>query len=130
MWTEAHTPALAVLIVDDQAAVREGLARLISSLGPPFGAVHTAANAAEALEVLQRARPQLVVLDVDLAGDDGLALLPQMTADAAVLVLTSHGDDATITCARDGGARAFVHKQRPASDLVDSLRRLAALQLA
>ena len=130
MWTEEHTPALAVLIVDDQAAVRQGLSRLILSLGPPFGAVHTAANAAAALEIVQRARPQLVVLDVDLAGDDGLALLPQMTGSAAVLVLTSHGDDATIARARDGGARALVHKQRPASDLVESLRRLAAVQLA
>lgn len=130
MWTEAHFPALAVLIVDDQAAVREGLTRLISSLGRPFGDVHTAASTTEALQVLSRARPQLVVLDVDLAGEDGLALLPKLTADAAVLVLSSHGDAATIARACDGGARAFVHKQRPASDLVDALRRLAALQLA
>ncbi len=130
MWNQAPAPALAVLVVDDQAIVREGLSRLIASLGAPFGAIHTAANFAQAIEVVERAQPQLVILDVDLAGEDGLMLLPQLTAAASVLVLTSHGDDTTIARARAGGACAFVHKQRPASDLVNSLRQLAAAHLA
>jgi DNA-binding NarL/FixJ family response regulator len=100
--TGAAAPTLAapiaVLVVDDQLAVREGLTRLIACAQIPLRCVCTAASVAEALRLAQLHGPEVVVLDVDLAGDDGLALmlpLARLVPGAAVLVLTSHGDAAT-----------------------------------
>jgi FixJ family two-component response regulator len=67
-----------------------------------------------------------VVLDVDLAGDDGLSLLPEAAAGASVMVLTSHGDVATRARAARLGAHAFVEKSAPAAELLAALARLGA----
>lgn len=120
------SPLLAVLVVDDQAAVRDGVARLVACLPLPLRAVHTAANAAQALQLAAWLQPDLVLLDVDLAGDDGLALIPQL-APAAVLVLSCHGDAATRARAMRLGAGAFLEKHQPASDLLAAVAHLAQL---
>jgi two-component system, NarL family, nitrate/nitrite response regulator NarL len=119
---------IAVLVVDDQLAVREGLTRLIACGQIPLRCVFTAATVAEALRMAQLHRPEVVVLDVDLAGDDGLALLPQLAPSVAVLVLTSHGDTATRARALLLGAMAFVEKHQPAADLLGAIVRIAHLQ--
>lgn len=125
----AHGPRwpAAVLVVDDQLAVREGLARLIAASGLVLRGIHTAANSAQALALMQSVRPELVLLDVDLAGEDGLALLPKMVPTARVLVLTSHGDEHTRARARSGGASDFLHKQHPAHLVIDCLRTMLTL---
>lgn len=122
----APDTALHVLIVDDQAAVRAGLRRLLASASLPLFSVRTAATRDEALGDLALAPPDLLILDVDLAGDDGLALIAHCSRRTQVLVLTSHGDAATRARARRLGAAAFVEKQAPATELVAALRRMQA----
>lgn len=122
--TDAGLP-LRVLIIDDQPAVREGLARLIGATPSGLREVHTASNATEALRLLLHTRAQVVVLDVDLAGADGLELLPTLLLHARVVVLTSHGDPATRSRALRLGAEAFVEKTEPASVLLAQVARLA-----
>ena len=125
-FAPAPPTPLCVLVVDDQAAVREGLARLIA--GAPHGprVVHTAANASQALELARRFAPQVVVLDVDLDGVDGLALMPHFVPHARVVVLTSHGGPATRARARTLGASAFVEKGDSAAVLLMAVAALAA----
>jgi len=122
-----HEP-VTVLVIDDQRAVREGVARLISCAGMPVGQVRTAGSAAEALLVARQCHPEVVVLDVDLDGDDGLALLPELARAASVLVLTSHGDKTTRARALHLGAQCFVEKHQPAAELLagvaDLVRRV------
>jgi two-component system, NarL family, nitrate/nitrite response regulator NarL len=122
------TAPIAVLVVDDQLAVREGLTRLIACAQIPLRCVCAAASVAEALRLAQLHGPEVVVLDVDLAGDDGLALMAQLAPSVAVLVLTSHGDPATRARARLLGAMAFVEKHQPAADLLGAIVRIAHLQ--
>lgn len=114
-----------VLVVDDQLAVREGISRLIACASMPMVCVGTAANGAQALLALARVRPEVVVLDADLAGEDGLALIPLLSLHAVVLVLTSHGDPATRQRAARLGARAFIEKHEPAAVLLESIVNLA-----
>ena len=116
-----------VLVIDDHAAMRAGLAQLIG--GDPLvpRSVFTTGSSAVALRHLNEARPQLVVLDVDLAGVDGLVLLPQLAALAHVVVLTNQDDAATRHRALRLGADAFVVKGAPASALLAHLARLATL---
>ena len=126
---EKHTDGVGVLVVDDQLAVREGLARLISCASLPWRCVTTAWNGAEALSAAARMHPEVVVLDVDLAGEDGLALIPQLKKTANVLVLTSHGDTATRARARSLGASAFIEKHQPAADLLGSISEIGHLRM-
>lgn len=116
---------IGVLVVDDQPAVREGVARLIACAPMALRCVSTAANGAEALSAATRLQPDVVVLDVDLAGEDGLALIPQLRLTSRVLVLSSHGDSATRTRARQLGALAFVEKHEPAVELLGAIVEIA-----
>ena len=120
---------MGVLVVDDQLAVREGLARLIACAPMALRYVRTAATRAEALSAAARLAPDLVVLDVDLAGEDGLALIPQLSRTVRVLVLTSHGDAATRARATAMGAHAFIEKHQPAAELLGAIVRLVDTQM-
>ncbi|MES2715593.1 MAG: response regulator transcription factor [Pseudomonadota bacterium] len=121
-------PALAVLVVDDQAAVRDGVARLIACAPLTLRQVCTAATAEHALRLAAWLQPDLVVLDVDLAGGDGLALIAQL-APATVLVLSCHSDVGTRERAQRLGAGAFIEKHQPAAELLGALVQLAHLHL-
>ncbi len=127
-FVQPITP-IGVLVVDDQYAVREGLARLIACAPMALRYVVTAATTGEALSTAARLHPDIVILDVDLAGDDGLALIPQLSLTSGVLVLTSHGDAATRARAKRLGARAFIEKHQPAADLLGSIAEICRLPM-
>lgn len=120
---------LTVLVVDDQVAVREGLVRLISCGGIPLHAIGTAATCAEALSAATKLRPEVIVLDADLNGEDGLALIPHLSGIAGVLVLTCHGDPMTRSRAIRLGARAFLEKHVPAAQLLSMIADIGHHQI-
>src|SRR5450759_1780421 len=128
-FTEFREPIapIGVLVVDDQLVVREGLARLIACAPMALRYVSTAATGAEALSAAARLHPDVVVLDVDLAGEDGLALIPLLALTAGVLVLTCHGDAATRARAARLGALAFIEKHQPAADLLGAIAAICRL---
>ena len=78
----------------------------------------------EAGRACRQARAAIDGLDVDLGGEDGLALIPAL-APAAVLVLSCHGDSATRERALRLGAQAYIEKHQPAAELLAALVRLA-----
>ena len=112
---------IGVLVVDDQRAVREGVAELVRSSPIPLRDVLTASNCVTARSAAALLQPELVVLDVDLAGEDGLTLIGQLGPAAHVVVLTGRGDVATRDRARQLGASAFVDKGRPAAELLAAI---------
>ena len=129
--SHARSPALpqvAVLVVDDQAAVRNGVCSLIACTSLPLREVCSAATPASALRLAALLLPDVVVLDADLGGEDGLALIPQL-APALVLVLSCHGDAHTRDRAWRLGARAFIEKHQPAAELLAALVQLSHLQM-
>ena len=116
---------LAVLIVDDQTAVREGLVALIAAACIAPRGVYGAATCDEALSAMRLHAPDLIVLDIDLAGDDGLALIGQLQGRERVLVLSANPTHEARSLALAVGAAAFVGKGEPAADLLSALRSLA-----
>lgn len=120
------TAAIGVLVIDDQLAVREGVSRLISCSPFTLRAIGSAATAAQALALAERLRPDVAVLDVDLAGEDGLALIPRFPPGTKVLVLSCHGDPTTRARAHRLGARAFVEKHQPAAELLALIVEVAS----
>jgi len=117
---------LAVLVVDDQKAVRDGLVSLIAASGMPWRAVYAAASRDEAMVIVRRHAPEVIVLDIDLAGDDGLALLSQLDRHERVLVLTTHDDAMSRQRALWLGATGFARKGEPSNALLLHLAAVAA----
>lgn len=114
----ALPPALQVLIVDDQAAVRRGLRCLLTvQLLLPAGQVREAATLNQARAALAAQRPGLLLLDVDLAGDDGLALLPLPPATTVVVLSSSAHEPGVRQRALKGGAAAVLPKAMSAPQL-------------
>jgi DNA-binding NarL/FixJ family response regulator len=108
-----------VLVVDDHATIRWNLRNLIDGERPRLCVVGTAGTADEALLHARQLKPQVVVLDVNLAGEDGLSLMPALRALACeVVVLTSLTDPRVEFHAMRLGAFACVHKTAPAAQLL------------
>ena len=98
-----------VLVVDDEQAIRDFLARGLAEEG---FAVETAGDVASAREKLAANRPELVLLDVMLAGDDGLGLLTDIrrTSDIPVILLTGKGRETDRILGLKMGADDYVVK--------------------
>jgi DNA-binding NarL/FixJ family response regulator len=123
MQAMSNNGAVRVLVVDDHPAIRFGIASLIDGEHPRLCTVGTAVTADEALDLARAQQPHVVVLDVDLAGDDGLALIPalQRAAPCKVVVLSSLDDPQLAAHARQRGADACLHKTAPAAQLLDHI---------
>jgi DNA-binding NarL/FixJ family response regulator len=116
-----------VAVVDDQAIVRAGLARILS-LEDGFAVVAECANGREAVQELPALRPDVVLMDIRMPTLDGLAATAQLRAAAVplrVLVLTTFGEDDVLWGAIEAGAAGFVLKDSSAEDLIAAVRAVA-----
>ena len=117
-----------VLVVDDHAGIRNALARLIDSEQPQLWCVGSAATGAEALAMAREKQPHVILLDVVLGDEDGLALIAPLhrSAEVAIVVLTSLVDPRVAARAQRLGALECVHKSAPAVDLLICIARACA----
>ncbi|HEY3258658.1 MAG TPA: response regulator transcription factor [Pseudonocardiaceae bacterium] len=121
---------LKIVLVDDHAIVRQGL-RSILDLEDDMCVVGEAATAAEARAVVERTRPDIVLLDLKLStgsnteGLDVCAELTERYPQIGVLVLTTFLDDALVIEAIHRGAKGYVIKDVDTTGLVASIRTVA-----
>ena len=113
-----------VALVDDQAIVRAGLARILS---PPdgFEVVAECISGREAIERLPALRPDVILMDVRMPDLDGITATARLRSSAAgspVLVLTTFGEDEVLWGAIEAGAAGFVLKDSSAEDLIAAVR--------
>jgi DNA-binding NarL/FixJ family response regulator len=116
-----------ILLVDDQAAVRDGL-RMRLELEPDLTIVGEARDGIEAVALAQALVPDVVVMDVEMPGGDGIGAARQLQAKSpamAVVMLTIHGDSTTQARAREAGAVAFVEKRAAIDVLLAEIRGAA-----
>jgi DNA-binding NarL/FixJ family response regulator len=123
--------SIRVLVVDDQAMVRAGF-RMILETEPHISVVGEAADGLDALEMVERARPDVVLMDVRMPRMDGIeatARITQMPASSAppprVLILTTFDLDDHVYAALRAGASGFLLKDAPAEQLVDAIGVIA-----
>jgi DNA-binding NarL/FixJ family response regulator len=116
-----------VVLVDDQAMVRQGL-RMILEAEPHLRVVGEAADGGEGVELVRRARPDVVLLDVRMPRMDGIAACEIIcaTPDAPrVLMLTTFDPEDYVYAALRAGASGFLLKDAPADQLVEAIEVVA-----
>jgi|SRR5215203_6613520 len=116
------------LIVDDHEVVREGL-RLSLSRAPHIRVVGEAATGDQAIELAERRRPKVVLMDVRMPGMDGLEATKILNArlpDIAVLIFTAYSERALLSKGLESGAKGYVLKEAPHETLVRAINKVAA----
>jgi DNA-binding NarL/FixJ family response regulator len=116
-----------ILLVDDQPAVRDGL-RMRLELEPDLTIVGEACDGLEAVALAQALVPDVVVMDVEMPGLDGIEAARQLRVNipsVAIVMLSIHCDAATQSRAREAGAIAFVEKRAAINVLLAEIRRAA-----
>lgn len=117
-----------ILVIDDHPVVREGL---VSSLedDPEFEVVGAAGSLEEALPQVTARRPDVILLDLELPRVDGLSAIPILNgahADARILILTAYDTDERVLGAIRGGARGYLLKGAPLSEIARAIRAVHA----
>jgi two-component system nitrate/nitrite response regulator NarL len=122
------TPPITVVLVDDHRTVLRGLEWLINAERPAMSVVGTATTIDEAYRVCADRRPDVVILDLDLGGDDGASAIPDLTANGhtAVLVLTGIRDAERHQAAVIAGAKGVVPKEAEAEIILKAIQKVHA----
>ncbi len=115
-----------VLIADDHAIVRAGLRALIHA-EPGFELVGEAAGGVEAMELVEKSQPDVLVLDLSMPDLDGIAVTRHLKAShpgLRILILTLHEDEALLREAIKGGASGYILKRAAESELIAAIQTI------
>lgn len=120
-----------ILLADDHPVFRGGLRALIATLDG-YEVVGEAADGLETVKQAQLLRPDVVLMDVNMPGIDGLEAarrIRESTPDVAVLILTMFVDDAAVFSALQAGARGYLLKAAEQDEVVAALNAVSSGQV-
>lgn len=112
-----------VAIAEDHAMVREGLSRLLAQSGK-VEVVGEASDGAEAVALVEREKPDVILLDITMPKKDGIEATGDIAAldvDTKVLILSMHSDQQYVLRTFRAGAHGFIGKQAVLEDLIDAI---------
>ena len=116
-----------LLIIDDHAVVRTGVRKLLAE---QFGCdIVEASEGASGLDIFQKHRPDVVILDLNLDGTGGLEIITKLLAmdpKAKIVVFTTHSEPVYAARALKEGARGYVSKSAPSDELIVAVRKVLA----
>ncbi len=119
-----------VVVADDQAAVREGLVLLLGTL-PGIVVAGEAADGNTAVDVVAAVKPQVILMDLNMHGCDGVTATRRISAeqpDTKVVVLTTYADDESIIGALQAGALGYLTKDATRAEIGRAVLTAAAGQ--
>ena len=118
---------ITVMVVDDQALVREGLMTLLEAT-PGLRPVAAAADGEQAVALAGRHRPDVILMDLRMPALDGVEATRRIRAarpDTEVVVLTTHADEASILDALQAGARGYLTKDAGIAEISRAVQAAA-----
>lgn len=118
--------SIRVMLVDDHRSVLWGLEKLIDGERPKMEVIAKATSCASAMQAAREASPDVVVLDLDLGGENAAEIIPGLIGSGAtrVLVLTGATDQKVSEHSVLRGACGIVHKQEPAETLLKAIEKV------
>ncbi len=117
-----------ILLAEDQAMLRTALATLLD-LEPDFEMVAQVEHGDQILAAARETKPDIALLDIELPGASGLDVAPQLLNElpkCTVVILTTFGRPGYLKRALEAGARAFLVKDAPVSQLAEQIRAAIA----
>ncbi len=126
MTTDVVEGPVTVLLIDDHPVVRTGYCRLLESIAD----IHVVAEADDGKTgclLYQEHKPDVVILDLNMAGIDGLETIRRIKAkdpDARILVFSMHSHETMVQRALKTGATGYITKQCGANQLIEAIRRV------
>ena len=117
-----------VILADDHKLLRQGVKALLRN-APDIVIVGEASSGDEAVALAQRQRPNVVVMDLDMAGGDGASATRTLAREAPsirVLILTMHNEEERLLPLLSDGARGYLAKNTADTELVDAIRVVAS----
>jgi two-component system response regulator DesR len=115
-----------VLLAEDQTMLRGALAALLD-LEPDITVIAQAANGREAFKLAHLHTPDVIVTDIEMPEKTGLELAAELkltNSPARIIILTTFARPGYLRRALDAGARGYLLKERPASELAEAIRRV------
>lgn len=125
-FAEVENDTLHILIVDDHRAFGDLLSFALSTQ-PGLRCVGTATSAAEGVAMAVDLRPDVIVMDIEMPRQDGLAAtrrIREVAPDTVVVVVSAHRDPQWVVRAAQAGASAFVPKDGSLEEMLDVVRRV------
>jgi two-component system response regulator NreC len=119
---------VSVVLADDHVVVRQGVRALLES-DPKFKVVGEAMDGLEAVELVKRRKPSVLIADLMMPGQDGLATtreVSRLKSDTRVIILSMYGDQAYVLEALKSGAAGYVVKESCGAELFQALRVVVA----
>jgi two-component system response regulator NreC len=119
---------ITVVLADDHHVVREGLRALINE-EPDTNVVGDVDNGLEAIEMVKRLQPNVLVVDLMMPGINGIEVTRQirkLSPKTSVVILSMYGNESYVIEALRAGAKAYVLKESTANELVTAIREVAA----
>jgi two-component system chemotaxis response regulator CheY len=115
-----------LLIVDDSAAIRKILQRVLRQADVPLGEVYEAADGLEALQVVETQKVSLILADINMPNMDGLQFLRKLKEDSRwkslpVIMVTTEGGQAKVMAAAELGAAGYIRKPFTADQIRHTL---------
>lgn len=123
-----HASIISVLLAEDQTMLRGALAALLE-LELDITVIAQATNGREALKLASRHAPDVIVTDIEMPERTGIELagdLKLANCEARVIILTTFARPGYLRRALDAGARGYLLKERPVSELAEAIRRVHA----
>jgi DNA-binding NarL/FixJ family response regulator len=114
-----------VLVVDDHAVTRAGIVSLLSRADPGLHVVGEAGSGDQALSEWRTLRPDVVLMDLQMLGGDGIEAIARIRAEdanASVVALTAFASDELVAGAFRAGARGYIGKEASGIELVRAVR--------
>ena len=124
----ATSDTIRVILADDHLVVRAGLKALLAA-NRDIEVVGEAANGREAIALVERLKPDVAVLDLDMPVMDGVAATKELVkrqASTRVLILTMHSEDEYLVAMLEAGAAGYLVKNAADRELADAVRAVAA----
>lgn len=127
----SNSAPIRVFLIDDHRSILWGLERLIDSGKPVMEVVGSATNCADALKLIDETGPDLILLDIDLDGENGVVEIPKLIARsrAKILVLTGLRDESIHDEAVLAGASGVVEKEASAETILTAIKKVHEGQL-
>ena len=126
LWLKETGMAVDVMIVDDSAAIRKILKRMLDQAGLCLGKVVEAGDGVEALEKLKQQSVNLILSDINMPSMDGIQLLAELKSRAEskhipVIMITTEGGEAKVMEAVQLGASGYVRKPFTSDQIKEKL---------